>query len=223
MERLVLAADLQHVPVKESGEPLVAVQGDRLVPKQIGEDMRPITGNAIYVRESVAAKLSLIAAKLPEELLLEIVYGYRTPSIQQALFAQAMTRQPEGNGEGERIEAAHREIAYPPVAGHPTGGAVDVQLVKCGGTALDFGSPIWNFVPEAATFSSGMTKEQMTNRLVLREVMMAAGFAPFDGEWWHFSYGDREWAFYYQQPTALYAPIEQFASGSVPDAKTLNS
>jgi D-alanyl-D-alanine dipeptidase len=37
--------------------------------------------------------------------------------------------------------------------------------------------------------------------------MVAAGFAPFYGEWWHFSYGDREWAAVYGEPAALYGPL----------------
>ena len=37
--------------------------------------------------------------------------------------------------------------------------------------------------------------------------MVAEGFAPFDGEWWHFSYGDREWAAFYGLSQTLYAHI----------------
>ncbi len=43
---------------------------------------------------------------------------------------------------------------------------------------------------------------------MLRNVMVSVGFAPFDGEWWHFCYGDKEWAVYYNKPAACYAPIE---------------
>ncbi|QQR69366.1 MAG: hypothetical protein IPI58_01405 [Alphaproteobacteria bacterium] len=37
--------------------------------------------------------------------------------------------------------------------------------------------------------------------------MTSVGFAPFDGEWWHFSYGDREWAKYYGRSHAIYSQI----------------
>lgn len=36
---------------------------------------------------------------------------------------------------------------------------------------------------------------------------MEAWFTPFDGEYWHFSYGDRERAFYYDQPHAIYDQV----------------
>ena len=37
--------------------------------------------------------------------------------------------------------------------------------------------------------------------------MLEQEFAPYDGEWWHFSYGDREWAFYYKKEKALYKQV----------------
>ena len=43
--------------------------------------------------------------------------------------------------------------------------------------------------------------------MLLRKIMMQVGFAPYDAEWWHFSYGDREWAFYCKKPYALYDQI----------------
>jgi hypothetical protein len=41
----------------------------------------------------------------------------------------------------------------------------------------------------------------------LSPIMTKEGFAPYDGEWWHFSYGDKEWAFYYKQDKALYNQV----------------
>jgi D-alanyl-D-alanine dipeptidase len=37
--------------------------------------------------------------------------------------------------------------------------------------------------------------------------MMQEGFAPFDGEYWHFSYGDKERAYYYCKPYAMYNQV----------------
>jgi D-alanyl-D-alanine dipeptidase len=54
------------------------------------------------------------------------------------------------------------------------------------------------------TFSPLVSEEARRLRMTLREAMMSGGFAPFDGEWWHFSYGDREWAKYYGAATARY-------------------
>ena len=58
-----------------------------------------------------------------------------------------------------------------------------------------------------ATYAKGLTDEQIKNRKMLHDLMVEEGFAPFYGEWWHFSYGDREWAAFYDKET-LYAPID---------------
>jgi zinc D-Ala-D-Ala dipeptidase len=35
--------------------------------------------------------------------------------------------------------------------------------------------------------------------------MVEAGFAPYQLEWWHFSFGDQNWAAYYGLESSLYA------------------
>ena len=40
--------------------------------------------------------------------------------------------------------------------------------------------------------------------------MLEEGFAPYDGEWWHFSFGDKEWAFYYKKDKALFNQINDY-------------
>ena len=42
--------------------------------------------------------------------------------------------------------------------------------------------------------------------------MLEEGFAPYDGEWWHFSFGDKEWAFYYKKDKALFNQINDYES-----------
>lgn len=57
-------------------------------------------------------------------------------------------------------------------------------------------------------FSPYISATAKQNRLMLRKLMMDTGFAPFDVEWWHYSYGDKEWAKYYAKPVAIYEQIE---------------
>ena len=115
-----------------------------------------------------------------------------------------------GASEEELDELTHPLIAVPRVAGHPTGGAVDVALVDREGVRLDMGSAIADFARPwlLPTFSKLVTEAQRKNRLILHDVMVEGGFAPFYGEWWHFSYGDREWAAFYGEKRALYGQID---------------
>ncbi len=207
-------ADIKDVPVNPKNELLVAIPANpNLTVLQIGEDMWPITGDQIYVRQTVAQKLgeaSLALAEADTDLALQVVYGYRALSIQQRLFDGFVERlQDQYTGEA-LLEAVHRLIAVPTVAGHPTGGAVDIQIVQNSQNdqPLNFGTRIWEFVPNSFTFSPFVSAEATKNRLLLRSIMMTTGLAPFDGEWWHFSYGDKEWAKYCGQLAAVYEQVE---------------
>jgi D-alanyl-D-alanine dipeptidase len=103
-------------------------------------------------------------------------------------------------------EEVHRSIAVPTVAGHPTGGAIDISIIDTKSKQfLDFGTKQYDYkTKDFYVFSKNILKKAKEKRKLLRFVMIAVGFAPFDGEWWHFSYGDREWAFYYKKQNAIY-------------------
>ena len=209
---MLKVSDLINVAVVDNNEFLVPLcDSPPLAVRQIDDDMRAVSGEEIFVRSSVREKLieasSNIAGKLGE-VCLEVVYGYRSLSIQTNLFNEMRNRNQElGVSDEDIIEATHRQIAMPEVAGHPTGGAVDVQIVRQS-KPLNFGTDIWKFERKSYTFSPEISEEALENRLLLRAAMIEVGFAPFDGEWWHYSYGDREWAAYYKTNAAFYDQVE---------------
>jgi ATP phosphoribosyltransferase len=168
-------------------------------------DMENDTHN-IIVRETVYKKLCDADNALKrkagyETCQIVVTYGYRRPEIQQNLFEDKMNQKKEEyptRSELDLIEMVHREIAHPSVAGHPTGGAVDVTIYDYKKEKyLEFGTELYDFSSKNIYYDSDdITKEQKKNRKILRSVMCQQEFAPFDGEWWHFCYGDKEWAFY---------------------------
>jgi len=209
--KMIGYADLVGVPVQPIQEKLVPIMANSsLTAKPINNDMQVYTGELIYVREGVLDRLTQAAELLAKNrpgLQLQVVYGYRALSVQQRLF-QEYKQQLESKYAGDALlEATHRLIAVPEIAGHPTGGAVDIRIVE-NDEPIDMGTSIWEFVNDSFTFSPFISKAAQDNRQLLRKVMMEVGFAPFDGEWWHFSYGDKEWAKYYQKPYALYEQTE---------------
>ena len=211
-DKMLKYADLVDIPVKPMNEEMVrVVERSGLRVNSIDPNMQPFTGEDIYLRRETFVQLSnaanMIRQILRPRLELEIVYGYRALSIQTKLYKK-IKADLEDQYEGiDLMEAAHRMIAVPEVSGHPTGGAVDVQLTQ-DGEPIDFGTKIWEFTPDSYAFSPYVSNEAWNNRQLLRRVMTSAGFAPFDGEWWHFSFGDREWAKYYGEPAAVYEQIE---------------
>lgn len=195
------------MPVRSNGEKLIPIpKTDHLRVRQIDPRMTPFTGDQIYVRETVLESLirakKILQSKNPA-LALEVVYGFRTLKIQRELFEEMKKKLAT-----ENEELVHHYIAAPVVAGHPTGGAVDIQILK-NDAPLDFGTKIWEFVEDSFVFSPCINKTAWQNRQLLRDIMTQAGFAPYDGEWWHFSYGDKEWANYYGKPFALYEQLDE--------------
>ena len=82
----------------------------------------------------------------------------------------------------------------PPGSVHNRGCAVDLSLWDVEkGAPLDMGTP-WDFFGalaeprhESDLWKEGkLTGEQLANRLLLREVMLRAGFGLLPHEWWHF-------------------------------------
>ncbi len=209
-DSMLTYAELKQIEVIENGEPLVPLsRTDNLSISPNDPEMQLITGEEIYVREAVAACLGAAALSLSEErpeLRLEVVYGYRSLEIQKRNFKRQLKTLADKYQGSALVEAAHRRVAVPEVAGHPTGGAVDVQIIQ-GCSPLDFGTRQREFVRDSYAGSPYIGPDAKGNRQLLTAIMMSAGFAPYEGEWWHFSYGDREWAAYYKEPNAVYQQL----------------
>lgn len=179
-------------------------------------DMTSLLGSKIPVRTTIRNKLLLASQKIHsinKNWRLLVSYGYRTPEIQSRYFWQELEKFAKVNPKiipdsTKLYEEIHRKIAIPTVAGHPTGGAVDVCLVNKKNKFVNCGSTLYDFNDTKRYSFTSINKNQKLARFYLRSTMMSQGFAPFDGEWWHFSYGDKEWAAYYNKPFALYDQVD---------------
>ncbi len=200
------------IPVRDNGDPLVSI-GPEFEGKVANyESMRPYTGDSIYVRSQLIPML-ISARKVLKTVFpdydLKVVCGYRHPEIQEKTFASHLEKiqaeDPSLKGDDLK-EAVHRFVAVPEVAGHPTGGAVDVMLIDSAGNDLNMGTSIEDS-KDSYVHSPFIDKDVWHRRQILRTSMLQAGFAPTDSEWWHFSYGDREWAKYYNQSAALFEQL----------------
>ena len=150
---------------------------------------------------------------------LKIVYGYRHPKIQEEYFLkqkELLRKIYISASEKELDELTHSFVAVPSIAGHSTGGAIDLTITTPNGD-LDMGTKIADFSNPLLikTFSNQATDLQLSNRKLLHDLMVEQNFAPFYGEWWHFSFGDKEWAWFYDQPNAIFDQIELRKNASV--------
>lgn len=217
MERDILTyQDLVKIKSGENNERLVCL--NEAVPEIISKyqkiDMLDYIGDKIFVRKKVAVMLAKVSADLKKkhtDFKLKVVYGYRHPDVQILYFEKKKQdikmREPNLSEEDLRAKT-HLFVAAPDVAGHVVGGALDITIADSKGD-LDMGTSIADFSDQQKiqTFSSKITSEQKNNRMLLHGLMLKVGFAPFYGEWWHFSYGDKEWAAFYKHGQSLYSPI----------------
>lgn len=208
-------SDTIKVPVIDNGEQMVELDTSIFKIDVRKKDMEPYTGDRVFVRKQLAEKLvkvnELVKEDNPDCKIL-VTYGYRSPEVQQKYFSERLadvnSKFPEKT-DAEKIELAHAMSAHPDSAGHTCGAAIDISIWDSKTeTEWDMGSQIAQFDEKAETLFAELTEVQKNNRLYLQSIMMKENFAPFLGEWWHFSYGDKEWAFFYDEPNAIYNTVK---------------
>lgn len=202
----VLLADPQitDLPVLESGEPLVPVPTGTA---EAGTE-RPL------VRSGVAARLAVAQLLLPPGRRLRVVEGHRRPEDQRAIWeryaAEVAAAHPLADAAEQR-RLTSRFVSPIEVAPHVAGAAVDVTLVDRLGRPVDLGTAI-DATPEqsgGACFSDAVVgAAAREERRLLTLAMTGAGFVNYPTEWWHWSHGDRYWAWSVHAAAALYGPIE---------------
>lgn len=215
-DRMVKYKNLCGVSVKENGEEFGFLNKYQIPNgyKKGVLDVKKIFGPNILVRKSVCQKLLEAQKQLQKEypnLTFYVTYGYRSLKVQTERFITILKSVDSSfyPNPTDLYEEVHRCVAVPTVAGHPTGGAIDVIIKdKTYGKPLDFGSKQYDYSTKGSyVFFPNLNKIQKANRALLRKVLLKTGFAPFDGEWWHFSYGDCEWAFYYKKGQTIYSQL----------------
>lgn len=215
-KKIVSYKSLKKIITSDNLDPLVVLNNyypSGIVCQYEKTDMFAWSGKFIIIREYIAKLLKKAAIKLQKidkNYKFKIVYGYRHPTIQKKYFLkQKIYLAKKYNLSGlDLILLTHNFVASPDVAGHVCGAAIDLTILK-NNKPIDMGTKIAEFTkPELIpTFSEKINDIQRKNRLLLRSLLLNLGFAPFNGEWWHFSYGDREWAYYYNKKKAIYSPL----------------
>lgn len=210
------------IPIQECGESLINIKdfGD-LAYGPVPET--PLTKNDYtLMRETVYKKLLLAQQALPDGYRLRLYEAYRSLTVQKQLYDYEQQRiladAPELSGQAlfNRIT----EIVSPVInfdgsqniPPHNTGAAVDVEIIDAHGQCLDMGMQAkdWQQVPHdlCVTNSPLVTEQQHANRMLLWDIMTEQGFVNYPTEWWHFSYGDRYWAYHQNQSAAIYGSAE---------------
>lgn len=142
--------------------------------------------NRCYLRPEAALKLSNAYVLLQEErpgYSFVLYDGARPQSVQETMWDVVYGTEWQGY------------VANPSAGSmHSYGCAIDLSIMDENGVILDMGTPFDSFQDlaqpkyEDKYLASGeLTVEQLSNRLLLRGTMEAAGFHYISNEWWHFN------------------------------------
>ena len=170
--------------------------------------------NGVYIRPELLKRLEKAADSLGGQYKLVVRAGHRPLAIQRRLVKECMQDYKDDNpGVSDEEALMHArmfvsdpDISLPP---HCCGAAIDIDLFDSkNNTFVDFGSPINLDEDISFLHYDGITTEQKNNRMMLLATMLDAGLASTAFEWWHFSYGDQVWAWFYGHDDSLYGLIE---------------
>jgi len=159
------------------------------------------TGKVIDGYESNKAIISYQAAKslsqvqkdlLKRNLSLKIYDAYRPQMAVNYFISWA----------GDPSDTINKSLYYPKIeksqlfplgfiaerSGHSRGSTVDLTIIDIKtNKELDMGTPYDFFGTESSTDFTNITDKQISNRLLLREVMTKNGFKNYPMEWWHYT------------------------------------
>lgn len=223
-QNVILLTDPQviSIPIVENHEPLVDLKNQTVIAYGPSPEV-PNNTDYTNMRQTVYEKLIKAQSALPEGLKFCLYEGYRSLSLQDKLFKarylKVQNLQPEWSYD-QIFEEATKFISplinmdesknIPP---HSTGGAIDVYLIDETGKMVDMGIQIKDWMEDtdgslSQTDSHHISAKAQHYRNIMSKALSTVGFINYPMEYWHWSYGDRYWAYQTGQSHAIYGMAE---------------
>ncbi len=210
------------IPIQESHEILIDLKDQNIL--QFGPPPECEATKNCYtkLRKTIVEKLCRAQENLPYGWTFRIYEGYRSLEVQKILFewiSAKIDRENPGLDSKNRFEKI-TQLVSPlktldgdiniPV--HNTGAAVDLEILDRDGNLVDLGMAVkdWIFLDPAysQTHSPLISTQAQSNRQILLDVMTEQDFVNYPSEFWHFSYGDRYWAYLTGNSMARYGSAD---------------
>lgn len=224
MKKIIYIADpeILAISIDECGEPLIDLKNSNDI--FFGEIPECELTKECYtkMRKTIFEKLCAAQKNLPRGLRFRLYEGFRSLTVQQVLFdgiyRRVVARMPDENAETlfhETTRLVSPVINFDGtsnIPAHNTGAAVDVEIIDANGQLIDMGMTAkdWCVVdPDLClTHYENISSTAKQNRQLLLDVMQQEGFVNYPTEWWHFSYGDRYWAYHQLSKKAIYGSAD---------------
>ena len=200
--------------IRECGEPLVNIK--KLYPDLIIglRKQRMKKEKTVYLRKTVAEMIWRAKKELPNEMTFIIGDAWRPQYIQKEIFEQFIERFLKKYPIWSKLKiikevekyVAPSEGKY--ASGHMTGGAVDLRLWK-NGKKIPMKSSKLTYQENAKSFQLKLPKYIKKNREIMFSALKKVGLSNCSNEYWHWSYGDIQWAKRNQKKIVIYGVIKK--------------
>ena len=218
----IAAPEILAIPIVECYEPLIDIKQMQVIHYGSAPENEFTANDYTKVRKTVFEKLCRAEKDFPDGWLLRLYEGFRSLKVQQILFdqiyKQVIKRYP--NADLNQLFHETTPLVSPVtnldgtqnIPPHNTGAAVDIEVITKEGQLVDMGMTLkeWQQVDLEICMTSckKINKTAQKNRQRLLEVMTYHGFINYPTEWWHYSYGDRYWAYHQPKKEAIYGSAD---------------
>lgn len=157
-----------------------------------------------FLRKEVQERLRLASTYLPDGYSFLILDAYRPFKLQEELYytyyekivkefnLNSLSKDKKDEVISKYVSIPIKDRLHAPL--HTTGGAIDLTLLYNGKT-VNMGAEFDEFTKRSNTnYYEGKNELLNNNRKILYNAMIKAGFVNLESEFWHFDYGDSNWA-----------------------------
>ena len=206
---------IKDIKIQECHEPLIEVGKacPDLIVKLNSKSAKRIY--PAYLRKTVVEMICTAKTYLPEGMTFIINDAWRPRATQEEIrksFIAGFTKKyPEWS---ERMVSNEVDKYVAPfsgkyASGHMAGAAVDLRLAK-NGRKIPMKSSRLTYQENAQSHQPKLPRYIKKNRQIMFDALSKAGLSNFPKEYWHWSYGDVQWAKRNSKETAIYGVIEKY-------------
>jgi len=210
------------IPIKENHEPLVDLKNQSQILFGPSPEI-PNNENYTKMRRSIYEKLLEAQKALPSHLKFCLYEAYRSLQLQEQLFNERYELLKKTYPHWEHSTLFYETIKLispvmnldgskniPP---HSTGAAIDIYLIDLERNIIDMGIETKDWMTDtdgslSKTNSFKISESAKQHREIMCHALESAGFVNYPLEYWHWSYGDRYWAYEKNQPYAIYDTVK---------------
>lgn len=207
---------VKAIPINDSEEELVdllEINNPRIKPlSSFSPKFKNTYDGYSKIRTGVYKKLVNMLEILPKNVGIAYFEGFRPLYKQKEYFDNKFIEILKTTKDKEiayQETTKHVSPFIDNIPTHATGAAIDIALfsIESGNEELlDMGKfdVIFGSNDQQDTFSDNTTQAQRKNRMILLDAAIRAGLVNYGFEWWHYSYGDKVWAYVKKQKAAIY-------------------